>query len=535
MSDKKSFSYNILYKSILFLITLIQTHCSTIKFVGEPIETDGSVSIDFDISKFNKKEWYLLDIKEDSVPGMSVFKARKELIKDKKGKNVIVGIIDSGVDVNHPFLNSSIWTNNDEIPSNNIDDDKNGRVDDLNGWNFLGNSSKENMEYIRLIKKTSSSDSLYKIYIQEMEKDMQNTERNIKQIKSIIDEFKESDSILSLMTGKKDYQIEDIKKLNPKSFREFKALQFKQLADEYNWSIDLLKYDLKNSQNRLDYHFNIDFNGRLEVGDDPDNLYDINYGNANVTGPSLDDAVHGTHVSGIVLSVYDNISIMPIRAVPDGDEYDKDIALAIKYAVDNGASIINFSFGKSFSPNSDWVLSSLKYAAKNDVLIINAAGNDTKNIDLDSNKSFPTDEYMGIEQVDNMLTVGASTYNFNKDQMAYFSNYGSKNVDVFAPGYQIYSSVPDKDSLKQNKGKFKYLNGTSMAAPNVTGVAAVLRSFYPKLSAKDIKNIIIKSGVKMFDSLEVSGKENKISSSDLSVSGSVINLYNALIMASSYK
>ena len=150
MSNKKSFSYNILYKSILFLITLIQTHCSTIKFVGEPIETDGSVSIDFDISKFNKKEWYLLDIKEDSVPGMSVFKARKELIKDKKGKNVIVGIIDSGVDVNHPFLNSSIWTNQDEIPSNNVDDDGNGRVDDLNGWNFLGNSSKENMEYIRL-------------------------------------------------------------------------------------------------------------------------------------------------------------------------------------------------------------------------------------------------------------------------------------------------------------------------------------------------------------------------------------------------
>ena len=281
------------------------------------------------------------------------------------------------------------------------------------------------MEYIRLLKKTSPSDSLYNIYIKEMEKATRKAELNINQAKDILDELYESDSILSLMTGKKNYQLDDIEKLNPKSFREFKAIQFKQLADTYNWNEELLKNDIKNSQNRINYHFNINFNGRELVGDDPDNLYDVNYGNSDVIGPVLEDALHGTHVSGIVVKVYDNISIMPIRTVPDGDEYDKDVALAIRYAVDNGASIINFSFGKSFSPHSDWVLSSLKYAAENDVLVVNAAGNDIKDIDLESNKSYPTDEYDGIEMVDNMITVGASTSTYNSNQMAYFSNYGS--------------------------------------------------------------------------------------------------------------
>ena len=520
---------------ILFCIIII-THigCSTIKFVGEPIKVDSSIDLNYDVSSNEKKSWFLLDVKEDSIPGMSVLKAKDQLIKDKVGKKVIIGIIDSGVDINHPFLAPLIWSNEDEIPGNNIDDDKNGFVDDVNGWNFLGNSGKENMEYIRLLKKTSPSDSLYNIYIKEMEKATRKAELNINQARDILDELYESDSILSLMTGKKNYQLDDIEKLNPKSFREFKAIQFKQLADTYSWNEELLKNDIKNSQNRINYHFNINFNGRELVGDDPDNLYDVNYGNSDVIGPVLEDALHGTHVSGIVVKVYDNISIMPIRTVPDGDEYDKDVALAIRYAVDNGASIINFSFGKSFSPHSDWVLSSLKYAAENDVLVVNAAGNDIKDIDLESNKSYPTDEYDGIEMVDNMITVGASTSTYNSNQMAYFSNYGSKNVDVFAPGYQIYSSVPDKSKSETN-GKFKYLNGTSMAAPNVTGVAAVLRSFYPRIPAKDIKDIIVKSGVKMFGAIQISGKENKIDSKNLSVSGSVVNLYNALIEASSYK
>ena len=180
---------------------------------------------------------------------MSVLKAKDQLIKDKVGKKVIIGIIDSGVDINHPFLAPLIWSNEDEIPGNNIDDDKNGFVDDVNGWNFLGNSGKENMEYIRLLKKTSPSDSLYNIYIKEMEKATRKAELNINQAKDILDELYESDSILSLMTGKKNYQLDDIEKLNPKSFREFKAIQFKQLADTYSWNEELLINDIKNSQN----------------------------------------------------------------------------------------------------------------------------------------------------------------------------------------------------------------------------------------------------------------------------------------------
>ena len=187
---------------------------------------------------------------------------------------------------------------------------------------------------------------------------------------------------------------------------------------------------------------------------------------------------------------------MPIRCVPDGDEYDKDVALSIRYAVDNGAKIINFSFGKKYSPHSEWVIDAMKYASEKDVLIVNAAGNSASNIDLIENQSYPADNKDGEELINNLLTIGASSYNLDSTQVAYFSNYGSKNVDLFAPGYQVYSSVLD--------GKFKYLNGTSMAAPNVTGVAAVIRSFYPKLSAASIKQIIMSSGIQMNDKLKLS-------------------------------
>ena len=218
---------------------------------------------------------------------------------------------------------------------------------------------------------------------------------------------------------------------------------------------------------------------------------------------------------------------MIIRAVPDGDEYDKDVALAIRYAVDNGARVINTSFGKSFSPHRDWVFDALRYAESKDVLIVNAAGNDNKNIDFGASPAFPTDQIEGVEFVNNFLTVGATGSVYSSNQVASFSNFGASGVDIFAPGSEIYSTVPGEG--------YKYLNGTSMAAPNVAGIAAVLRSFFPKFSAATIKKIILDSGVPLFQ--EVIHPENKllVSPNQLSKTGKMANLYNALLLASKTK
>ena len=273
-----------------------------------------------------------------------------------------------------------------------------------------------------------------------------------------------------------------------------------------------------------------------------DNAYDINdkpgYGDAN-TGHSEKDEAHGSHVSGIIGATRDNdigmngvaknIKIMAVRTVSDGDEYDKDVALGIRYAVDNGAKVINTSFGKGFSPNKEWVYDAIKYAAKKDVLIVNAAGNDGKNIDIE--KTFPNDAPdLKNEISDNFITVGAMSANYNKNLTASFSNYGKINVDVFAPGVEIYSTTPENE--------YKKFSGTSMAAPNTAGVAALIRSYYPQLTASQVKHILMNSGTKINMKVLKPGSQGPSSSendlvnfSDLSVSGRIVNAYNALMMA----
>ncbi|MDB4098785.1 S8 family serine peptidase, partial [Polaribacter sp.] len=284
--------------------------------------------------------------------------------------------------------------------------------------------------------------------------------------------------------------------------------------------------------------YDLDFNERQTLGD---NLYDINdkfYGNNNVIG-SKDLESHGTHVAGIVAAsrnnkkgvngVANNVKIMAVRVVPDGDEHDKDVALGIRYAVDNGAKIINTSFGKGYSPNKKWVYDAIKYAAKKDVLIVNAAGNDGKDIDV--TKTYPNDsEDLVNEIADNVLTIGAMSLHYDEKLPANFSNFGKTNVDVFAPGVDIYATVP-KDAYASN-------SGTSMAAPSAAGVAALVRSYYPKLSASQVKHILMNSGIKInFEVIKPGSqsRENpngeKVPFSDLCVSGRVVNAYNALKMA----
>ena len=279
------------------------------------------------------------------------------------------------------------------------------------------------------------------------------------------------------------------------------------------------------------HHYDLDFDARLIVGDNPDVMDGKVYGN-NQVGHIVDGEIHGTHVAGIIAAVRNNdlgmngvasnVKILSVRAVPDGDERDKDIAMAFRYAVDNGAKVINTSFGKGYSPNKEWVYEALKYAGENDVLIVNAAGNDGANID--EVYTYPNDSKdLIMEFTDNVITIGAMSANWDENLPASFSNYGKLNVDVFAPGVAIYSTFPDE--------RYNAISGTSMAAPSTAGVAALIRSYYPKLTAKQVKQILMNSGTQVNMDVKLPGGEELVPFSDLSVSGRLVNAYNALRMA----
>jgi cell wall-associated protease len=308
------------------------------------------------------------------------------------------------------------------------------------------------------------------------------------------------------------------------------------MGQEIPDAIKDLQEEIKYYGDQLNYNLNVDFNGRISVGDDPYDITYTDYGNGNPTARDPEES-HGSHVAGIIAAtrnnkkgvngVAKNVKIMSIRAVPNGDEYDKDIALAIRYAADNGAKVINASFGKEFSPNSAWVYEALKYAASKDVLFVHASGNDGIDLDLPENTNFPNDNPTSDseELSDNYITVGALTPVYGVEMVAVFSNYGKESVDVFAPGDEIYSTMP-QDS-------YEFQGGTSMAAPAVAGLAALIRSYFPSLSAAQVKKIIMESGISPSLKVQVGGPEGEVKSfSEISKSGKIANLYNALILAS---
>ena len=419
------------------------------------------------------KNWY-----NQHELGIQTQKAYKKL-KRKKSKTIIVAVIDSGVDIEHEDLQGQIWVNKNEIPGNGKDDDKNGYIDDVHGWNFLGNASGENINETRLEK--------------------------ARIFKRLRDKYEEVDpKLLQDDSEYKLYQkVKDEIAADKKQFEQYMPMLDK-LPEEYQVYI----------KTQMEFNLNPDFDDRSLIGDDPENIEDAFYGNGDVEGP---DALHGTHVAGIIGAirgnefggdgVAENVKIMSVRAVPNGDEHDKDVALAIRYAVDNGAKIINMSFGKGYSPNQKWVHDAIKYADERDVLLVHAAGNDAQNVDETPN--FPTSMYSFQKApFKSFLTIGASTPEKEKLN-ASFSNYGKTKVDVFAPGEKIYNTVPDN--------KYKWLQGTSMAAPVVSGAAAFLASYFPKLSMEDIKNILMETATKHDGSF-----------ADLSVTGGVINLKCAI-------
>ncbi len=483
------------------------------------------------------KRWSHLDLEKDSIPGMSVDKVYSELLKGKTSTPVIVGIVDSGVDIEHEDLKSVIWTNKKEIPGNKIDDDKNGYVDDIYGWNFLGNTTKENYEYERIINNKKLVDEATYLKAKAInDGKIEEANQTKFQIELALNGTKKADETLIKLLGKPTYTAEELDAIDSKDPEvvQSKAIMKQMLA--YGLSVADLKKEIEKeleSYIRVQSGENLKTNYRKVVGDNPDDIKDTKYGDNNVMGPDKEEILHGTHVAGIVAQVRNNkiggdgiannVQILTVRAVPDGDEYDKDIALGIRYAVDNGAKVINGSFGKAFSPHKQWVYDAIKYAESKDVLIVHAAGNDAKDIDKEDN--FPNDSDDKVtEFADNMITVGALNYEYGTNVVADFSNYGKLNVDVFAPGVKIYASTPNNT--------YQFLQGTSMAAPNVAGVAALIRSYYPTLTAKQVKHILMDSGTAIKSSVTVGGDPDKSRLfSALSQSGKMVNAYNAMVMA----
>jgi subtilisin family serine protease len=476
------------------------------------------------------QRWSHLDLEKDSIPGMSVDKAYAQLLKSKKGIKVIVAVLDSGVDIEHDDLKNVVWTNKKEIAGNGIDDDKNGYIDDVHGWNFLGDSNDENLELVRMLKSKDDGSETYKKAAAAYEKKMS----EIGELKQQIDFIMNAEKSVREFLKKDVYTLEEVKAITStdSGVNQGKMVLLSIAAQAGDGFLEEIKSFKDYVYDQLNFNLNKDFNGRKSVGDNVEDLKDKKYGNNIVFGPDKEDALHGTHVAGIIAQsrnnkiggdgVADNVEIMAIRAVPNGDEYDKDIALGIRYAVDNGAKVINGSFGKDFSPHKEWVWEAIKYAESKDVLIVFAAGNDSKNVDVEP--SYPADTMdKKTEIADNVITIGALNYEYGEKVVASFSNYGATNVDVFAPGMKIYATVPNN--------KFKYEQGTSMASPNAAGVAALILSYYPNLKASQVKTIMMKSGTELGFEVEIGEKQEKIPFNKASVSGKIVNAYNALKMA----
>lgn len=488
------------------------------------------------LAESSLQRWSHLDVLKDTVPGMSVDRAYEEIIKNKPGKKVIVAVIDSGIEVDHADLKTQMWVNPKEVANNGKDDDKNGYTDDIHGWNFLGETNEEQLELTRIVSRGDDGSAEYKRAVKELEE----KRAELEPLKARLNSMQEVHDKVAKYLKKETFNKADLDKISadaPADIAKAKNMAY-ALVSGGKEANEYLKDFASYVNGQLDYNLNPDFKGR-KTGDD---IFDINdkiYGNGDVMG-DRDHAKHGTHVAGIIAQTRDNniggdgvasnnVEIMSVRAVPDGDEYDKDIALAIRYAADNGAKVINGSFGKYFAQNSQWVMDAIKYAEKKDVLIVVAAGNDAMDLNPATGeevKRYPNDRIEGTktEIADNFLVVGALNPSFGEKMVANFSNFGNVDVDVFAPGVKIYATVPH--------GKYEYLQGTSMASPNAAGVAAMIRSYYPSLKAAQVKKIMMDSGVAVNKQVIVSGdKDDKRNFQDISTSGKFVNLYNALIMA----
>lgn len=495
-------------------------------------------------------DWQHKDLKKDKFVGVGTEKLYSEILDQTPSKEtIIVAIIDGGVDVEHEDFVGKIWVNEDEIPNNNIDDDNNGYVDDINGWNFVGNKAGESVNKTTLqmtrtfvmlsekykdAKDDGSEDfKLYQKVKAEYNSKYKEESASLKGFTKFFTQFQLTDSIVCDYLKKEQLTYDDVKSAISTDTRIQTAIDHqKSLLKDGLTKAELTNY-LDHYKGNVDYYYNTEFNPRKDIiGDDLSDVNDKDYGNSDVEGPNGD---HGTMVAGLVGAkrnngigingIAENVKIMGLRVVPDGDEYDKDVALSIRYAVDNGAKIINMSFGKSYSPEKEMVWDAMQYAASKNVLMIKASGNEA--LDIDVLIHYPT-AFMPGKKIDNVITVGASGLKRNKELPAIFSNYGLEGVDIFAPGVDIISVYPGN--------KYKMASGTSFASPVVTGVAALILSYFPELSAKELKEILIESSVdfgkrKVYKPGRGQKKREKMRFRTLSQSGGIVNVYEAYQLA----
>lgn len=519
------------------------------------------------------RDWYKKDFEQDKVLGISLNKFHG-LKKDKstKREKVIVAVLDTQIELNHEDLKPSLWINKKEIPDNGIDDDKNGYIDDVNGWDFLGTKKGgymvyENYEYVRIIREQGPKfQNVKRENVQSTELgDYDEFQRALKLYetkdkfyknwrKSLIFNigiYKKVKDTLKRFFPKEDYTYNQLDtlykkyKINDKTYKQRRDSNDQDLGALICYmmtNLEVGQTTLEHIQGQraqldsvIEKNINIDFEERREIGDNPNQL-EIGYGNnkigANIPGIQLINE-HSTKVSGIIGAnrknkigmdgFSDDIVIMPLHISASGDEHDKDIASSIRYAVDNGAKVINMSFGKQFSLHKDWIKEAFQYAENHNVLLVHASGNDGVNID--TNPFYPNDcNYDGKDEIsNNFINVGSINSNYGEKMVSYFSNYGKKNVDLFAPGQDIYTTCVGN--------KYESDSGTSLAAPMVSGAAALIWSYYPNLTVQQVKQIILESGTPInFDIIEPLTNK-KVPFSELSKSGKVLNVFNAMQLA----
>lgn len=517
-----------------------------------------------------RNDWFLLDPEQDHVQGVSAEKAYATFLKQRPSRTVLVAVIDSGIDIDHEDLKDVLWINEDEVEGNNIDDDKNGYIDDVYGWNFIGGKDGKNVdndtyevtrEYARLKpiyeqmdetkvpKKHKAEYEYWLVVKKKFDNDYSHNKAQYDEVKQQFEMYTNayttihfSDSLI------RQYVDSPINKQSLASFsptndtlrfaRETllgvlnnveEEIETGELVEEIKFYLEYLKEMYDHYHVAIAYGYNLELNTREIVGDSEKDLYERNYGNNDVKGP---DPSHGTHVAGIIganrknelgiKGIADNVKIMSIRAVPNGDERDKDVANAIIYAVDNGAQIINMSFGKDFSPQKEAVDKAVRYAESKNVLLIHAAGNDADN--NDTKEQFPSRFYLNKTEAKNWIEVAASAYGADEHFVADFTNYGKKSVDLFSPGVEIYSTTPGN--------QYENNSGTSMASPAAAGVAAIIMAYFPELSAVQVKEILEQS-TRKFDNLKISkpGSTEEVKFNELSKTGGLVNAYEAVKLA----
>jgi len=524
-----------------------------------------AVLFTFQVSAQAQKGWQHLSYSQDSIYGVETNKAYDELLQDKTGVKVVVAVIDSGTDVMHEDLHSVLWTNKNEIAGNGIDDDNNGYIDDIHGWSFLGGEGydvlEETLELTRLYakytkqfegkdpKKLSRRERKeYKKYQkikEDFEKERADTQKQFDGFNAQVHDFSRNYSLISSYLDNESFKFNDLKTINTQDsiILNGAAMFAMILQADTTLSVDVVfekmhkRVEKVNNyfNEKLQYNLNPDWNPRADKGYKEDDFENFNYGNNTYLVGGAENG-HGTHCAGIIgadrtndlgiKGIADNVEIMTVRAVPNGDEHDRDIAGAMRYAIDNGARVISMSYGKAYSYNKEAVDAAIKYGVKKGVLFVHAAGNDGKDVDKENN--FPNVKNSS-SSARSWIEVGASSWKTGKDLPAVFSNYGRKSVDLFAPGVDIYSTVPMSD--------YDSYSGTSMACPAVAGVAAVIMSQYPKLSAKDVKKILMKTVTDLKDvdvRLPNDGRDEEekiVKFGSLSKTGGIVNVYEALKLA----